>query len=62
MRAMCFSPAGTAGTVIACEATGNGDHDGFAFSVVGKVSVFKNLFEGDPDAKGFAYAIPVVIW
>ena len=61
-RAMCLSPAGAAGAVVACEAMGSGDRDGFVFGAAGEASVFKNLFEGNPDAESFVYAIPVVVW
>jgi len=56
-----IGPAYAGRAVVACLATRRGDRDGFAFSAAGEASVFENLFEGDPDAKVFAYAIPVTV-
>jgi len=61
-RAVFFSSVGASGTVVARGATGGGDCNGFAFFAAGKASVFEDLFKGNPDAEGFAYAIPIVVW
>jgi len=57
-----MGPAYAGRAVVARLATRGRDRDEFAFSVAGEALVFENLFEGDPNAKGFAYTIPVVIW
>ena len=62
MRAMFFSPAAASGTVVAHKAPERGDRDGFSFMAAGEASVFEDLFEGDPDAKGFSYVVPIVVW
>ena len=56
-----IGPAYAGRAVVACETTRRGDRDGFAFGAAGEASVFEHLFEGDPNAKVFAYAIPVSV-
>jgi len=50
IRAVGFCPGGTEGTVVACEATGSGDRDGFMFAAASQALVFDDLLEGDPES------------
>ena len=51
----------TGGAVVAHEAAGKGDGEGFVSTAASQFALFEDLLEGNADAEVFSYAIPVVV-